>query len=204
MVFSLRRILATSLAVLSVLGAVACGPRRGAPLPSDPLLGSPPVAKDGEVHRVELDLEGGNLAAAETITISLAAPVARLETFPDGFRLSVSDPALAGTAKPHAWGFWLFADGDLREEAFLEVRTGTQLVMDGISWAPGAKPKTRPKPSNHVIDATLQITRFEPERGIFEADFSAPLLAPDGKTTLMAKGMLSLPWPSAGTSATSP
>ena len=121
--------------------------------------------------------------------------MAKLEAFADGFRLSVSDPALAGTSKPHAWGFWLFADGPLMVDGFLRVRTGTQLVMDGISHAPGAKPKSQPQPNNHVIDATLEITRFEPERGIFEAEFSAPLLAPDGKTTLLAKGTLSLPWP---------
>jgi hypothetical protein len=129
------------------------------------------------------------------MAISLAEPAAKLETFTDGFCLSVADPARVGNRQPHAWGFWLYADGDLAEDAFLRIRTGTQLVVDGISYAPAAKAKTQPSPNNHVIDAKLEITRFEPERGIFEAEFSAPLLAPDGKTTVHAKGTLALPWP---------
>jgi hypothetical protein len=173
----------------------ACSDRDDGQNTSGPLVGSPPAAKEGEIHRVDLTLEGGGFPRAQKLSISLAAPAAKLETFADGFRLSVADPALAGTNKPHAWGFWLFADGQLKEEGFLKVRTGTQLTLDGISHAPGAKPKSQPQPNNHVIDATLEITRFEPERGIFEAEFSAPLLTPDGKTTVQAQGILFLPWP---------
>lgn len=185
--------------VLLACALAGCSSRNDAPVASGPLLGRPPVAKDGEVHRVDLTLEGGNFPQAEKLTISLAPPVAKLEAFADGFRLSVADPALAGTTKPHPWGFWLFADGPLKEDGLLRLRTGTQMIIDGISYAPGAKPKTQPQPNNHVIDATLEITRFEPERGIFEAEISAPLLAPDGKTTIQAKGTMSLPWPTAAT-----
>lgn len=184
-----------SLCTVFACGLAACSPREDTPGAAGPLVGRPPAAKDGETHRVDLTLEGGKFTPAQSLAISLAAPAAKLETFPDGFRLAVSDPALAGTPKAHAWGFWLYADGELAEDAFLRLRTGTQLIIDGISHAPAAKPKTRPEPNNHVIDATLEITRFEPQRGIFEAEFSAPLLAPDGKTTVQAKGTLSLPWP---------
>ena len=185
--------------VLLVCFLAGCSSRRDAPVASGPLIGSPPAAKEGEIHRVELTLEGGKFPQPHKLTISLAPPFAKLETFADGFRLSLADPALAGNNKPHAWGFWLFADGPLKEDGFLRVRTGTQLVIDGISYAPGAKPKSQPQPNNHVIDATLEITRFEPERGIFEAEFSAPLLAPDGKTIVQASGFLSLPWPTGAT-----
>ena len=185
--------------VLLACALAACSSRNDAPVLSGPLAGSPPAATEGEIHRVELTLEGGKFPEPHKLTISLAPPFAKLETFADGFRLSVADPALAGNNKPHAWGFWLFADGKLQEDGFLRLRTGTQLIIDGISYAPGAKPKTQPQPNNHVIDAELEITRFEPERGIFEAEFSAPLLAPDGKTTVQAKGFLSLPWPGGAT-----
>ena len=188
-----------SAVVLFVWALVACSSRHDAPVASGPLVGSPPAAKERETHRVDLTLEGGAFSQPTKLSISLAPPVAKLEAFADGFRLSVADPALAGTSKPHAWGFWLFADGKLEEEAVLRLRTGTQLVIDGISYAPGAKPRTQPQPNNHVIDAALEITRFEPERGIFEAELSAPLLAPDGKTTVQAKGTLSLPWPAGAT-----
>ncbi|MFM7179878.1 MAG: hypothetical protein ACKO2G_00140 [Verrucomicrobiales bacterium] len=187
-------------AIVAVAVVLAgCSSRRDAPVASGPLTGSPPAAKEGEVHRVNLTLEGGNFPQPRKLEISLAPPSAKLETFADGFRLSVADPALAGNNQPHAWGFWLFSDGQLKEDGFLRLRTGTQLVIDGISYAPGAKPKSQPQPNNHEIEATLEITRFEPERGIFEAEFSAPLFAPDGKTTVQAKGSMSLPWPTSTT-----
>ena len=191
------------LLVLLACATAACSSRDDATKTSGPPIGSPPSAKEGEAHRVDLTLEGGNFPQPRKLSISLAPPVAKLEAFTDGFRLSVADPALAGTTKPHVWGFWLFADGPLKEDGLLRLRTGTQLVIDGISYAPGAKPKSQPQPNNHVIDATLEITRFEPERGIFEAEISAPLLAPDGKTTVQAKGTMSLPWPT-GNSGVAP
>lgn len=192
MVVSFSRFSAIFLLAVVLAG---CSSRHDAPVAQGPLLGSPPTAKEGEVHRVDLTLEGGSFPQARQISISLAPPLAKLEAFADGFRLSVADPAVAATNQPHAWGFWLFADGALQEDGFLRLRTGSQLVIDGISYAPGVKPKSQPQPNNHWLEASLEITRFEPERGIFEAEISAPLLAPDGKTTIQAKGRMSLPWP---------
>ena len=164
----------------------------------------PPVAAADAEYKVILDVQGGPFAAPEKLSIAVTPPAGKVEALADGFRLSVADPAVTSTMAAHRWGLWVFADGLIKEEATLRCRTGTQLVLDGVAYAPAAVAKAQPGPTTHKLDATVVITRIETERGLLEGEIQGTFLAPDGKSTIKASGTLQLPWPQPATPATAP
>ena len=183
-------------AIPALFALVSCGGggAEGKPSPTNPGA-RPPVPAADAVNRVDLVLQGGVFVTPEKLGIGIDPPVGKLETFADGLRLSVADPAVAAGKRADRWGFWLFADGKIAEDASLSCRTGTQLVIDGIAYAPAALAKVPPGPTRHPLDATLVITRFEPERGLLEAEIHGTFLTPDGKTGIKVTGTMRLPWP---------
>ena len=177
----------------------ACGPeKKPASLAGPPPAASaarPPAPADNAAPGVRLTLSGGGLDGDVNIAFDPAS--AKLEILDGGFRLSMEDPGHGNGSATPAWGFWLFADGPLAEEAVLRCRTGTQLTLDGKSYAPVAKAGQAPGPTSHPLDATVTIIVLDTRKNVFEGEIDGTFTAPDGKEPIKVAGTLLLPWPEA-------
>ena len=186
----------------ALLGLVGCDKNTAVPGPGDTsktnpaaLSGQPPTAPEDAAQVVRLTLKGGEFGSGKELRIPFDSSKNRFELLPDGLRITIT-PSESGTSfQPYLWGFWLFADGMIAEDAEMRCRTGTQLTLNGIAYAPAVLGHSAPASTGHPLDAKVAVHVLDVEKNLFEAELSGTFVAPDGKTPIQVTGDLRLAWP---------
>jgi hypothetical protein len=179
----------------------ACGRPGGAPAAAAGPAASAPAARPAPPapdapHSVNLRFSGGRFAQPVEIAFPFDPQAGdSWEALPGGARLVITSPGSDGDPLRAAWGFWLFVAGVLREEDSLALRTGSQILIDGMLLAPAAAAGRAATADAPALDAKLTIDWIDLGRGEMEAEISGSFLEPDGTGPVAVTGLLRLPLP---------
>lgn len=191
----------TTLAALLAAAALisgGCGggdsPTSGTTPAPDEASAAPPTPEADDLGRVALTLTGGPFGE-EGREISYPVrdePGNRWAPVPGGFRLMIHDPSGAGIEP--VWGLWLFLRGEIDLDNRLVAETGSQVVIDGVPYAPveADEPPTADSPA---LDARLVVEFLDRREGTFDAVVEATVMPPDGSAVVRVRGLATLPMP---------
>jgi len=152
----------------------------------------PPVVADGEpVMRIKLS--GGAFGEeGQEFEFPMSPDSASWQRTANGLNLSIAPPDFARSKGAPMWGVWLFLDGPIREGATLRFRTGSQIVIDGVSHAPVSVPNSPPSRNNHVLEGGLQIAYLDVNTRFIEGRLRSSLLPPGGGDPVALKAGLQI------------
>lgn len=150
----------------------------------------PPVAEGDPALRVTLS--GGPFGDGETIAFPMTAGFASWRRTGGGLRFSVEPPGFSESRDAPLWGIWLLLDGPIREGATLRFRTGSQIVVDGIPYAPAAVPNAPPSRNNHQLEGGLEIAYLIVQERFLEGRLRSKLLPPAGDDPIQLNATLEI------------
>ena len=162
--------------------------------PQEAAAAGPPAPQADDRGRLALTLSGGPFGSdGRTVVYPVRSePGNRLTMVPGGFRLAVHAPGDPGPAP--SWGLWLFLRGRVELDSRITAETGSQIVVDGVPYAPAAAdgPGSADSPA---LDLRLTVEFIDRRANTFDAAVEGTLLPPDGSAEVRLTGYATLPLP---------
>lgn len=141
--------------------------------------GRPPEPGEGAPALV-VTLSGGPFGEGESVAFPLVEGLAWWERRPGGLNFRVAPADFHDSLRGPDWGLWLLLEGNLREGSRLAFRTGSQIVLDGVSYAPVINPDRPGTRTNHALDGGLDILYLDVRTRFLEGRLRSSLAPPDG------------------------